>query len=303
MNRSFSFVLGSVLVALLGCGDDTSSGNGGGGGTGPGAGGGGTTSGGTTAATTSGGNTGGGGADGVGGDPTGSGGGGSDGSGGEGVGGEGGAAAAPCVDECADDAGCDEVPAAPGEVCQTCIEGEIAQTFNSDCTIAGASGSCCTSDASCGAFVNCLIGGGTPESCAGQNPAGAAKAIACVAASCGECGDGSIGGEGGGGGGDQGAPCADECANDQGCDLNPADPGDTCRLCVQDEVDLLLGSPCIQSAATSPCCQDDDDCADLVQCVVVDMQTVAECAQANEPGFARAEECILASCGDCGTPQ
>lgn len=310
MNRSLSAVFGTVLVALLGCGDDTSSGSGGSGSTSTGAGGDDTsttTTTGTTTTTTAGG----GGDDGVGGDPTGGGAGGAgQGGTGPGSGGAGGeASTAPCAGECAGDPGCDEVPVAPGEACQACLTTEVSAGFESECAVDGATGACCSSDAACGDFVNCLIGsGGDVQGCGAQNPDGAQKALACIADSCGDCGDGSTGGEGGGGqgGGGQGggsaAPCADDCANDAGCDLMPADPGDACRLCIQGEVDQQLDSECVVEGAQGACCQEDADCPDFVQCVIIQAGTPAECAQTFPEGFARAEECIIASCGDCGMP-
>lgn len=302
MNRSFSAVLGTVLVALLGCGDDTTTGSGGSGSTSSGAGGDDTstttTTSTTTGTTTT--TTGGGGDTGVGGDPTGGGAGGAGQGGAPGTGGA--PSTAPCAAECANDPGCDQVPIEPGDACQTCIGEEVAAGFGSECAVEGATGACCGDDPGCSEFVSCLINsGGDTQGCAAENPGGAAKAIACTAASCGDCGDGSTGGEGGGGvgGGSGTAPCSDECANDAGCAEMPADPGDECRICVQTEVGAQ--SQCAVDGAFGDCCQLDVDCPDFIDCVVGGGGQAA-CAQQYPEGFARAEQCLLASCGDCGMP-
>src|SRR5690606_6970902 len=103
---------------------------------------------------------------------------------GTGTGAGGASSDAPCAAECADDAGCDGTPPSPGGECAACIQGEVAQAAGSACTFEGATGACCSSDAGCTAFIGCVIGGGSFDSCTAENPAGGQKALYCILASC-----------------------------------------------------------------------------------------------------------------------
>lgn len=95
----------------------------------------------------------------------------------------------PCDLDCAGDPGCAQDPAAPGNVCSTCLQDAVS---NLDACVTGpildAAGPCQT-DPDCDAYVDCVIQSGT--NCEQTYPAGYALALAIVAQSCGDCGDGS----------------------------------------------------------------------------------------------------------------
>lgn len=289
--------VGTVLMALLGCGDDgTSSGSGAGGdGTTSSTGTSSTTAGPTTSSTSS---AGGGSAA-----SGGSGGTSSEGGGGSGQGGE--TFDSPCGALCADDPGCDEDPPSASGDCLECVLGEASQGTASDCTVDGAGSPCCQDDPACSELVVCVVSGGTLEECGETNPEGYAQAQICVLATCGECG-GEPTGEGGGGAGGGGegggtfdSPCGAECADDPGCDLAPPDPSGDCSACVQAEADQGPGSDCALAGATGACCQDDPACSDYIGCVLSG-GTQEACAQENPEGAEQARTCVLATCGECG---
>jgi hypothetical protein len=101
------------------------------------------------------------------------------------------------------------------------------------------------------------------------------------------------------GGGGSTAPCAEACAADAGCDESPANPDGACSECVQAQADMGTDSECAVEGALGPCCQDNSECSEYVTCVL----TGGETCDADFPaGGARASECVLNSCGDCGTP-
>jgi hypothetical protein len=123
-------------------------------------------------------------------------------------------------------------------------------------------------------------------------------------------GDGGGGGDtgaGGGGGEPAAPPCAEACADDPGCDESPANVEDTgeCATCVQAQADMGVGSECAAAGALGPCCAGDDPsvttpCSEYVQCVIGQGTT---CEADHPEGSERAAECVLASCGSCGTPE
>lgn len=172
------------------------------------------------------------------------GGGGGGGAGGGGTGG--GTFDSPCGEECAADAGCDETPPAPTGACAACVQAEADEGIGSQCALAGATGSCCQDVPACDEYVDCVIGGGTQDECAETNPEGAEQARVCVLQSCGECG-----GDGAGGGGPEAPPCEEACADDAGCDQDPAAPSGDCNTCIQAEQDAQSG--CAIQGAAGPC--------------------------------------------------
>jgi hypothetical protein len=103
---------------------------------------------------------------------------------GGGTGGE--APSGPCVDECADDAGCDADPPEPGDACGECVQAEADQGTGSDCAVAGALGACCQGDAECMDYVACVLAQET--TCGEDFPEGGERARVCVLESCGACG-------------------------------------------------------------------------------------------------------------------
>ncbi len=113
-------------------------------------------------------------------------------------------------------------------------------------------------------------------------------------------GDTGTGGGGTGGEAPELLPCEEACADDLGCDESPANPedGGDCATCVQAEGDAQ--SDCAFTGALAPCCQENDDCAAYIECVLGGSDT---CGDDNPVGASRAAECVLESCGACGTPE
>jgi hypothetical protein len=316
MRKYASVIVGSALVGIVACGDDTgstSAGSGGGASTGAASSssdaatvgttastGSGTD---TTAATSGGGDATGDGGGGTGGDPSGDGGAGS-GTGGDASGAGGGSFSTPCGAICAGE-GCDTQPPEPSDACMECVQGEAAQGTDSECTVDGATGPCCQENDDCRAFVSCFATGGTQEECAEENPAGYEQITLCVLDSCGECDgipdpQGTGGGGGGGaGGGEPGPPCAEACADDPGCEEEPAAPSGDCQACLEEETAEQSG--CVLQGALSPCCQDDEGCSAFIECVAGGTDTTI-CALTNLAGAQRAQECVAESCGECGSP-
>ena len=173
--RYLGVVAAMAAMGLVACGDDT---GGGGGSGGTGSGGGATTgsAGGSTTGSTTGTGTGTGGDDATTGTGTGTGGGGTG----------GGGSTAPCADECAADAGCDETPANPDGACSECVQAEADQGTDSECAVEGALGPCCQDNPDCSESVTCVLSAG--ETCRVDFPHGPLRASACVLSSCGDCG-------------------------------------------------------------------------------------------------------------------
>lgn len=112
----------------------------------------------------------------------------------------------------------------------------------------------------------------------------------------GDPGPGS-GGAGGEGAGEPTAPCATECAADEGCNEVPANPedGGDCAECVLAEA--AAQSECAIAGAFSADCQDNEDCAAYVDCVLNQGET---CGEDFPEGAAIAAALVLANCGECG---
>jgi hypothetical protein len=91
------------------------------------------------------------------------------------------------------------------------------------------------------------------------------------------------------------APCAMVCMGDPGCMMDPADPGMECGDCVQMQADMFAA--CAVAILTDPACQDVQDCADYVDCVV-GMGTT--CETDFPAGYALAAAITLFNCGACG---
>ena len=93
------------------------------------------------------------------------------------------------------------------------------------------------------------------------------------------------------------SPCADVCQCSAGCMASPAEAEGACATCVQAEANAT--SDCAVAGSFGDCCQNDAACVDYVDCRLAGE---SGCDASFPAGADRATACVIASCGDCGTP-